>query len=276
MTRQYVRKEPYKSKRLTPSNLRIIEAYKRNKSTLKFTADQFGITRERVRQVINKYLGIVGEDEEIAKIYNRFDHSGQYCSECHRSFKVIKYSSNGLCAACASYIKDGKVSSRRKHLLPPNCVQCGRRFETGRKGKWYAQRKPKDICGKCYSQSDYFKSAQKKSAQKMMQKPEVRERLKAYQKEYQRLHPEIGRAYREKNREKFAKKAREYYHKNKEAARERNRRYYRNKRLKNPEAYNAREKERYQKRKAERESTMTPTDKFLQQVRDKVKEQSKK
>ena len=74
--------------------------------------------------------------------------------------------------------------------------------------------KPLSAFNKCKTFADGYQKTCRDCTKAYYQKPEVKERLKKYQKQYRKNHPDVAikasRKYRQNNREKVLKSAREY------------------------------------------------------------------
>lgn len=205
----------------TERNLEIVAAYKKHKK-LQLAANELGITRERVRQVTNKFL----DDPEIVAIKNQYDHSNERCLICNRSFTQVRYAGKGICGSCKSYQSSkSRVHRRRNIHLPKNCKGCKTEFT----GEYPTKRKSGDLCDICFSKTSHYKKLQRNWRQR--HKEQVYKKCYKYYKEvWAPKNKEKLKAYRvkiyAKNREKILEKCRKRYQNNIEHYRERSRQEY--------------------------------------------------
>ncbi|MDD5407110.1 MAG: hypothetical protein PHE73_09255 [Sulfurovaceae bacterium] len=197
---------------ITDKQEEVIRKYKELKN-YKLTGNFFGISRQRVEQIIKRFRPY---DTELQALYKKKKHIDESCKECHRPFSRFKYNSGGLCSACAGYINKypDRIGKRRRLLsLPKNCTKCNREFKTKKEGSTWKTRRVgrNDLCGKCFSLTYRYKTHQKK----WYSNPENREKkLNQYRKYNQEHKEELYAKQKEWNkshRKKIARKQRKYW-----------------------------------------------------------------
>lgn len=172
-----VKKTSLRPKQLTPANLEIIDSFKRQKSLAK-TGETFGITRERVRQVINKALEMTNDPElkeAFFLVRHGADLSGRYCKGCSRALGAVRRANRLYCGVCQS-LNTG-ATKRPITFLPKYC-KCGTEFATTRANATWANPRQGGICRRCYTKSPQYKALQRRNYLKNI------ERIRLSQREY--------------------------------------------------------------------------------------------
>ena len=197
---------PYNQKQISERNKDLI-AMAVAGLTLREIGENFKLTRERVRQLINKY----GSDELISY---RKDKKTIICPRCQVK-KIPK--SSGYCKECRQIIKSQNKSFwSRKHKIY-GCLKCG--CFTKRHGG-------KGLCERCYSNYGYHNL------------PGRKERRLAHSRRWVKNNPEKVKIMQKKASVKFYEKngKRLYEEMKNDPVRwarhlERSREYYRKKKL---------------------------------------------
>lgn len=94
-------------------------------------ADEFGLCRERVRQILNR-----STDPEVIKLHLsklRRNSLVKKCRECERKFdaKTVTYTRSGLCGSCKDFRGRNRTSDRTRPLLVKRygtCADCNEPF----------------------------------------------------------------------------------------------------------------------------------------------------
>jgi hypothetical protein len=184
--------------------------------------DEVGVTRERIRQILNKY-----KNAETKELYDKFQaklrHIGEVCAVCKRSLEQVRAASKDLCRVCYVYKKKGRPGRRMRLIFAPTrCTKCAVPFN----GKINATRRIHNICFRCYAKTPRYRENQRR----YFSKPEIKEKKRIQFNEYYKKHKErlyaLAKVRRLLNREKSNAYARAYYQKNKEKIKARFRGYY--------------------------------------------------
>lgn len=127
-------------------NKKLIELAKTGEHTLQQIGDKYGITRERVRQIILKKGGTINlyreknRVERIEEIMRLGEEIKFYCKACERPVKYkFSFGLHDLCLIC-SYIRN---VAQRNPFIFRTCRTCGNLFHPfsnttsmGRKGEY--------------------------------------------------------------------------------------------------------------------------------------------
>ncbi len=198
-------KSSIKTRKADPQE--IIKAYIVHKK-LQATGDQFSLSRERVRQILNEYGKDNPQVQEIKKTKLRYPkgyYDNTMCKgTCKRILGIdVSYSKYGMCFSCSEEKRTGKKRVDNKYLKlgPYTCKTCGILCD-GKK-----IRRARGFCHNCYH-------AYRRSL------PEERERARLNAKKWYHTHREQARAYTKKHKEIYYGYTRKWRKKNPEKLKE--------------------------------------------------------
>ena len=179
------------NKRITDRYKKIIKMYKTKNYSLNLIGRQVGLTRERVRQIVESHLVLTRQDRltfvHAKVIQHRID---KYGSIKNYNKMVDGRTRTRLLKAAAK--KNGKW-----HWRYDKCIECGTterpHFSGGRCHACYGRkryqdnpevREAKKISTKKWTENnlEHFKAQQKIYLKEYLQRPEVKERMRKAQK----------------------------------------------------------------------------------------------
>lgn len=175
--------------------------------TLQEIGDMYGVSRERIRQILKAEFNTTVKPRDIHYI----------CSVCGREFmRHIKFKSTPLCDSCRHY--------RREHGADLVEGNPRRRFQIGPCSICHKKRgNISGLCSTCYAREQYRSGPKRREASKKWAQAHP-ERVRQYSLHWIDRNPEKARISRKKSYNKHKEQRREkqkiYYARNREYIRE--------------------------------------------------------
>lgn len=203
-------------------DIKIVEAYKAPKATLESVGAQFGITRERVRQIVKR------QAPDVAFEKSKTHRREIPCIGCggSRINKRGRLWGGKLCQSCYNRKRYIEKHGEPPPEKPTHCTRCGHIFE-GKKGTKHSHH-GSGICRRCYAKTPMAKESRKRWRE---QHPErVKELNRKARKRWLEKNPKYMKRYKATHKRKYTPRDHEYWEE-----------YHR----KNRERRNAQARERY-------------------------------
>lgn len=205
-------------------DIKIVEAYRAPKATLESVSVQFGITRERVRQIVKR------QAPDVAFEKSKTHRREIPCIGCggSRINKRGRLWGGKLCQSCYNRKRYIEKHGEPPPEKPTHCIRCGHIFE-GKKGTKHSYH-GNGICRRCYAKTPMAKESRKRwrvqhpeRVKELVRRAHRRwlEKNPTYMKQYNATHRtrrtptprgrEYMKEYYRKNRERLSARARERY-----------------------------------------------------------------